>query len=515
MDRILNIIIAVAMLIPLGSANNTCTAASTPNKEEKDTLAILTEKANKGNADAQNELGTWYYFGKRVKQDYETALVWFAKSAKQDNAYGIGNMAMCYQFGNGTKKDTIMAIKLYKSAIKRGNEEIVPKQEAKAQDGDVFAARLLMDCYKDGIGVKRDFKKAESFQLVIAKSGDAEQQFQFALTCLNSKRSSEAAKWFDEASKSGRKEAIYYYGYLLFNGMGVGQDKVKGLKLFAKAASQGMVAANYQIGRAYYEGNGVTKNFSKAKQSLSKAAATNKDAAWYLGLCYLDGDTIDYYHAAQWFAESAKKHTKDLNAILADPKYKNFQDYLVGLKRYYIEKDYEAALNIFKTVAKNGCAEGLSMQAICLANKNYTKRNTKKAIRLLEKAIKQESNSAEYYLSAMYEAGEGMKQPDKTKALELLESAAKGGIAYAQCKMGDKYFNGDGVSKDLTKAATLYLQAEAQNRLTPVSAKNLITCYERGISVLPDVKNASKRIETLKNAISNNCLIDLLKAIEE
>lgn len=516
MNRLLNIIFAVAMLFPIGSAYNSCTAASPPRKEKKDTLAILTDKANKGDAVAQNELGTWYYLGKNVKQDYKTALEWFSKSAKQDNAYGIANMAMCYQFGNGIKKDTVMALKLYKSAIKRGDEKVIPKQEAKIKkSGDLFAARLLMDCYKEGIGVKRDFKKAESYQLIIAKSGDAEQQFQYALACLNSKRSGEAAKWFKEASKSGRKEAIYYYGYLLFNGMGIEQDKVEGLKLMAKAASQGMIAADYQIGKAYYEGNGIKKDISSAKQLLSKAAAANKDAAWYLGLCYLEGDTIDYYHASQWLAEAAKKHEKDLNSVLSDPKYKNFQDYILGLKKYYIDNDYEAALKLFQTVAKKGNAEGLTMQAVCLANKNYAKRNTKKAIKIYEKALAKGSHAAEYYLSSMYEVGEGMKQPDKEKALTLLQSSAIGGIAYAQCKLGDKYFNGSGVSKDLTQAATLYLQAESQNRLTPASAKNLISCYERGISALPDINDASKRIEALKKTSNNTTLIDFLRAIKK
>lgn len=516
MKRIINIFFALAMLMLFGSAYNSSTAANPQRKEKKDTLAILIDKANKGDAVAQNELGTWYYLGKKVKQDYKTALDWFSKSAKQDNAYGIGNMAMCYQFGNGIKKDTITAIKLYKSAIKKGEEKIIPKQEAKfKKTGDLFAARLLMDCYKEGIGVKRDYRKSETYQLAIAKSGDTEQQFSYALACLNSNRSSEAVKWFKESAKSGKKEATYYYGYLLFNGMGIGQDKTEGLKLMAQAASQGMIAANYQIGKAYYEGNGVKKDFSKAKQLLANAASTNKDAAWYLGLCYLNGDTTDYYFAAQWLAESARKHEKDLNAIVSDPNYKNFQDYLLALKKYYIDNDYTAAINLFKTVSKKGSPEGFTMEAVCLANKNYENRNTKKAIKLFEKAINQGSHSAEYYLSSMYEAGEGLKQPDKKKALELLTSASKGGVAYAQCKLGDKYFNGEDTGKDLTKAATLYLQAESQNRLTTSSAKNLIVCYERGISILPDVSNATKRIEALKKISSNNNLINLLKALKE
>lgn len=515
MKKVLYIFFLMAMFVSLDFAYGSCPAGSKPRKEKKDTLAIITDKASKGDAVAQNLLGTWYYQGKKVKQDYKAALGWFSKSAKQNNADAIGNMAMCYQYGNGIKKDTVMAMKLYQSAMKRGNQKVIVEQDAKAQAGDLFAARLLMDCYMNGHGVKRDLKKAQAYQLILAKAGDTEQQFQYALACLNGKRPSEAATWFKAASKSGMREAIYYYGYLLFNGMGVSQDKAQGLRLMDQAAAKGMVAGYYQVGRAYYEGNGVAKDLAKAKQRLAKAAGVNKDAAWYLGLCCLEGDTVDFYHAAQWLAEAAQKHEDELAALLAAPKYKNFQDYLLGLKKLYVEKDFARALALFKAVEKDGSAEGLTMQAVCMASQAYPKHSSKKAVKLLQKAITKGSHSAEYHLSLMCETGDGMKQPDKAKAIELLKAAAAGGIAEAQCKLGDLYFDGNGVARDLVQAAALYLQAEAQNRLEVASAKKLITCYEHGVTSIPDLGNAAKRIEDLKKTKPSTALLSLLQAIKE
>lgn len=517
MKKILLLLLIIAPLFSYSYATNGCSATNAQRKEKKDSLSILTDKANKGDAIAQNELGIWYYTGKNVSKDYKQALEWWAKSAKQDNPDAIGNMAMCYQLGNGTKKDTVMAMQLYKVAIKKGNKSIIPQHETIVKNTrSLFSARLLMDCYKEGIGVKKDFKKAEDYQLILVESGDSNQQFLYALACLNSQRTSEAAKWFKEVAKTGRKEAVYYYGYLLFNGMGVKQNKSEGLKLMAKAASQNMPAAQYQVGKAYYEGNGLSKNLSKAKELLSKAVASkNRNAAWLLGMCYIESDTSDYYLSAQWLAESARSHEKELGEFLKDSKYKNFQDYLLGLKKYYIDNDYDGAITLFKAVAKNGNSEGLTMQAVCLTNAKYAKRNAKKALKLFTKAIEMGSHSAEYFASSMYDAGEGMKKPDKEKALALLTQSAHGGIAYAQCALGDKFFSGNGVNKDLTKAAKLYLMAEAQDYLTPASARNLIKCYERGLSILPDVDNASKRIEALKKIKVNNSLTDFLKAIEE
>lgn len=518
MKKFLYIIVAFVLAFSpaLVFGTNKNTKQTSIRKEKRDSLAILTEKATKGDAVSQNILGVWYYTGKNVKQDYKIALDWWAKSAKQDNPDAIGNMAMCYQLGNGIKKDSVMALSLYKAAIKKGNASIIPQHEQIVKNTkSLFSTRLLMECYQNGIGVKRDLNQAEKYQEALANAGDSELQFSFALKCLNSKRAEKAAKYFEKAAKSGKKEAVYYYGYLLFNGMGIDQDKVKGLALMTKAAKQNLVAAQYQVGRAFFEGNGVEKNLAEAQKYLSEAAGKNKNAAWLLGKSYLELSTPNLYFASQWISESVKGHEKEVNTLLADSKYKVFYKYVAGLKKYYLDKDFEEAIKLFKEVEKQNGVEGITMQATCWANKDNKKRNTKKAVSLYKKAVEKGSAVASYYLSSMYEIGEGMKQADKEQALSMLKDAAKGGVAYAQDKLGDKYFSGDGVAQDYTEAAKLYLKAEAQNRLTTSAAKNLAQCYARGIKVLPDLADAKNRMEQLKKYKASNSLIDMLKLLEE
>ena len=103
---------------------------------------------------------------------------------------------------------------------------------------------------------------------------------------------------------------------------------------------------------------------------------------------------------------------------------------------------------------------------------------------------------------------------DEKRALSLLTNAAENGVAYAQCKLGDKYMEGKGVTKYLSKAAKLYLQAEALGHLTPESAKNLAECYTKKIGILPDLANAEKRIEQLKKHKQNDSLVTMLKTIK-
>lgn len=150
----------------------TKTAKPTTTAVVKDTVSSVITKAKAGDAAAQNTLGVWYYNGKdSIKQDYKQALQWWARSAKQDNADAIGNMAMCYQLGNGSKRDTTLAMKLYKTAIEKGNKAIIPQHETIVKNtGSLFSSLLLIDCYHSGIGVKKDMKKVALYREYAAKA---------------------------------------------------------------------------------------------------------------------------------------------------------------------------------------------------------------------------------------------------------------------------------------------------------------------------------------------------------
>ncbi len=483
-------------------------------EEAMDSLAILTERATNGDALAQNILGLWYYTGTNVVQDYAQALSYWTQSAQQDNVDAIGNMALCYQLGRGIEKDSVMAINLYLSAIKKGNEAIIPQHETLIKNtGSLFSNRLLYECHKRGIGVKRDDASAVPYLENLAKGGDIDAQFTLALYYLNNKQTSDAATWFKLVAGADNTAAIYYYGYLLHNGMGVAQDKDKGITYLQTAADRGFTAAHRELGNIYYTGDGVEKDYATAVAHLRHAAASNAQTAWTLAMCYLYGYGVaqDYFFATQWIAEYLRVHEKDYNDLVDENVNGDYNNYVLGLKKYYIDKDYDAALSFFKKV-KN--AEGLTMVAVCQANKNYSKRNTKKAVKTFNKAINKGSVVACYYLSAMYDEGEGVNK-DTSKALDLLTSAADGGVAYALCKLGDKYFTGAGVPQDYNLAAQCYLAAEEQNRLSKASAAHLITCYERQVSSLPDLDNAEKRIEVLKKVNDNNKVTQMLSFIKE
>lgn len=275
--------------------------------------------------------------------------------------------------------------------------------------------------------------------------------------------------------------------------------------------------ADYQLGLIYRDGNGVDKDVNKAFNFMKSAACHgNTNAKWELGKMYLKGEgtAVDYYFATQWFAEvAAKSHKKEMNELLKEDNEGTYSQYLMGLREYYVDKDYSDAYDYFKKVEKAKNPEGATMMGLCLANEKYEKQNLKKAVKTLTKAS-ENSNIATYYLASLYESGTGVDKDEK-KTVELMKKAADAGIAKALCNLGDRYMTGDGVAKDMTKAAQLYLEAESQGYLTSKSAKNLAECYQKKLNVLPDLKNTDKRIEKLNKQKANGNLIALLKLLEE
>lgn len=486
--------------------------------EKVDSVALTLEQARNGNAVAQNTVGVWYYTGKGdIKQDFKKAFEWWSLSAKQNNVDAIGNKAMCYQLGRGVTKDSIKALSLYMDAIKKGHKGIIPQHETIVKNsGSIFSCLLLYDCYIKGVGVSKDPKRAASYHEIAAEHGHLNSQYATALYYLNSKKESKAAEWFKKAAKQGHVGATYYYGKMLFDGQGIDKNQQDGLKLLKIAANKGFPMANYKVGNIYFEGNGVSKDAKTAFPFLYKAATKgNEDAGWLLGLCYLNGEGVsqNYYFATQWLADSYKNHVKDFNELLKKDNEGPFSQYLMGLRKYYVDKDIESAMKCFTKVEKAKKIEGTTMLGVCYGNKEYKKRNEKKSVKTLTKAA-ESSPAACYYLSSMYETGTGVEKNGQ-KAVELLKKAADAGVAYAQCRLGDKYMKGEMVIKDLNKAAFLYMDAEAQNHLTPSSAQNLAECYRQKVNVLPDLVDAERRMKTLKAQKPNGNLIALLKLLEK
>ena len=121
----------------------------------------LKAKAEKGDPEAQSNLGACYGHGAGVTKDYAEAVKWYRKAAEQNYASAQNNLGSCYLKGNGVAKDVAEALKLYRRAAE---QHCAPAQAN------------LAHCYDEGIGVTKDEMEAVRWLRKAAEGNYAESQ---------------------------------------------------------------------------------------------------------------------------------------------------------------------------------------------------------------------------------------------------------------------------------------------------------------------------------------------------
>ena len=116
-------------------------------------------EAENGVSDAQFLLGSLYFFGTGVTQDYEEAVKWLTLGAEQGNKDAQFLLGGCYEFGYGVEKDNKESVRWCKLAAEQGSTE---------------AQCTLGETYYVGNGVVQDYNEALKWFLLALKysSGD-------------------------------------------------------------------------------------------------------------------------------------------------------------------------------------------------------------------------------------------------------------------------------------------------------------------------------------------------------
>ena len=143
--------------------------------QQNNEITDLIHKAQAGDVEALCKLGTHYYNGNKVEQNYNEAIsslikclqiiekkhnaavYWIKKAVEQDEAYAQDSLANCYFYGRGVKQDFEEAVKWYKKAAEQDNG---------------VAQRNLGNCYVLGAGVPKDFEKAKMWHDKAKENGE-------------------------------------------------------------------------------------------------------------------------------------------------------------------------------------------------------------------------------------------------------------------------------------------------------------------------------------------------------
>ena len=122
----------------------------------KSDFKIILTRAQKGDAEAQYNLGVMYDEGQGVPQNYKEALKWYTKAVEQGYAEAQCNLGVMYAEGRGVSKNYKEALKWFTKA---------------AEQGYAIAQNNLGMLYCHGLGVPQSFVKAYMWFCLAAAKG--------------------------------------------------------------------------------------------------------------------------------------------------------------------------------------------------------------------------------------------------------------------------------------------------------------------------------------------------------
>lgn len=477
----------IAIVAAIGAMCPAAQAQQQTLEQATDSVRQIYIRAQQGEAADQNEVGGWYYRGRHVERNYETALQWWSRAAQQGNALAIGNMALCYQTGNGIAADSVRAVQLYDRSLRTGNPHLFRSFENQAANGNVFAATYLAHCYKEGIGTRKNVDKYIEYLTIAANKGSVSSRTELGLAYYNRHDYTQAFNNFSMAALRGDVNATYFTGVLLLEGKGVGQNLNEGVTYLMRAERRGHTRAAYRLGQCYLTGQGVPANAEQAVMYFRLAAGRNLAVAqWALAECYMKGTgvAVDYELATYYFSRTltSRGYNTKFSKFAADSISGTPYDlYLKGYKAY-TQNDFRLAKDRFKELARTERTEGELWEAIVLLTPANSDANLRKGIKGLKKCA--DTNAfAKYVLAKCYESGHGVDR-DNAQALALYTASAEMGFGPAQCALGDMYFEGRGVARNFDNAVRWFKTAAESGQLTESAASRLAECYQEGLGGL-------------------------------
>ncbi len=198
----------LAPLAPLHSAQEPPDAA---------VIAEIRSDAERGDADAQINLGVLYEKGDGVVQDYVEARNWYLKAAERGDIDAQFNLGLLYATGQGVPQDYVEARNWWLKA---------------ADQGDIDAQFNLGLLYATAQGIPQDYVEARNWWLKAAEQGYVDAQFNLGLLYSGGHGVAQNWKWSPKAVEHGDA-----------TGQGIPQDYTMAYVWLYIAAAQGSADA--------------------------------------------------------------------------------------------------------------------------------------------------------------------------------------------------------------------------------------------------------------------------------
>ena len=307
-----------------------------------------------------------------------------------------------------------------------------------------LSSEISLANFDDGMDAinKGNYEQAITELKPLADQGDARAQFWYGNLIFNGlgtpKNMKLGIEFYRLSAEKNFPLALHELGHIYDNGLGVEQDIDEAINWYEKAITEGRVVYSYHnLGMIYqYGSKNIEVNVDKAIELYKEAANQNYlGSIQNLGIIY--HQIKDYDKALKWLNKAADLGLPQANYVLME-MYLNGdgvkQDFGEGIRlaklaadsgyylaqhnlgRFYhfglvgLEKDYKAARKWYKLAANQGFSNSQVNLGILYDDGLGVEVDDKEAIRFFKLAFDQQNATAAYRLGLMHEFGEGTPQ---------------------------------------------------------------------------------------------------------
>lgn len=306
----------------------------------------ILEAADKGNTEAQFQVGEWFLNRKTVtdREKYDlVATWWLLKAAGKGHTEAQIRLASCYEEGRGCSLNNAEAMKWFKEAARKGNKVALRKYLklkyntktyesllkfrfellATADKGNRNSQCQLGDWFRNNRNLSSFRKEAVFWYTKAANNGHRDAMWKLGECYENGigvySNYYEAIKWYEKAANIGDKLSCLKLAHIYLYGIQVRRDVQEAITWFKRAGKSINASDCFEIGKAYFNGDDVFKNVSMAIDYFRSAAENGYAAAQYkLGVCYENGTgvTKDMNNAKYWYEQAAMQGHKQASECI-------------------------------------------------------------------------------------------------------------------------------------------------------------------------------------------------------
>lgn len=241
--------------------------------------------ARGGNTQAAVNLGSLYYYGIGVEQNFSKAHKWWESAAEENHVKAIKRLGDLAAYGHGVQKDEEAAIAFYEKAIENGSV-------------DAMVALGYIYRFNEDFSVNHNLIN-KTINLFSAAADEGDPRAQVALGRLYQsppmiggvsieKDIDVAIQLYRLAADQGNTRGIFMLGYIYStsikdtNDVAGPIDREKAVELYKRASDKGLPIATAFLARAYLYGNGVRRDKKYALSLLEEAAEDGVGQAFHL-----------------------------------------------------------------------------------------------------------------------------------------------------------------------------------------------------------------------------------------